>query len=270
MTNETTWFAANRAMWDERAPIHAAGPFYDLEGFKSGRDSIRPYETPEVGDVSGKSLLHLQCHIGLDTLSWARRGAAVTGLDFSAPALVVARELAADMGMTAEFVEANVYDAVEALSGRQFDVVYTGIGAICWLPDIRRWAHVAAALVKSGGFFYITETHPFASMLGDDNLTATYDYFRGIDRPFEWNDAGSYATAEATQHNQSFEWPHPLGAVVMALIEAGLRLELLHEHDFVVWKRWPFLEKSDFDTYRLPDGMPRLPLMYSIRASKPL
>ena len=174
-------------------------------------------------------------------------------------------------GSVAEFVEANVYEAVEALAGRQFDIVYTGIGAIIWLPDIRRWAEVVAALIKPGGFFAMTEGHPQIDVFGDGDLTVTYDYFRGVDQPFEWNEPGTYAdpTAETT-HNRSFQWPHPIGSVVTALIEAGLRIDFLHEHDFLVWQRWSFMEKTGFDTYRLPEGMPRLPLMYSIRASKPL
>ena len=146
------WREANRASWDERVPIHASGEFYDVAGFRSGQERLRPFEISEVGDVTGKELVHLQCHFGIDTLSWARRGARVVGLDFSAPAIGEARRLAAELGLDADFVRSDVYDAPGSLGGRDFDVVYTGLGAINWLPDIRRWAGVAAALVRPGGF----------------------------------------------------------------------------------------------------------------------
>lgn len=270
MTAQDEYSEANRAMWDERVGIHMTSPFYDVDGFRAGRDTLRPFEATEVGDVQGKSLVHLQCHIALDTLSWARRGAAVTGLDFSEPAIAAASALAREIGLEARFVHADVYDAVEALGQAQFDIVYTGVGAIIWLPDIRRWAEVCAALVKPGGFFYILEGHPLIGVLGADSLTATYDYFRGLDQPYRWDDPGSYADAAAvTVHNLSYEWPHPLGSVVTALIDAGLRIEFLHEHDYTLWQRWPFQEKHGFDEFRLPEGMPKLPLMYSLRASKP-
>ena len=157
---------ANRRQWDERAPLHVASEFYDVDGFRAGRSTLRAVEVEEVGDVTGRELLHLQCHFGLDTLSWARRGARVTGLDFSESAVEAARALADAEGIDAEFVCANVYDAVAALSGRTYDVVYTGIGALCWLPDIDRWAATAGALVKPGGSLYVFEHHPFIGALG--------------------------------------------------------------------------------------------------------
>ena len=138
----------NRAWWDERVPIDVASEFYDVEGFRAGGSSLRPFEVEEVGDVADRSLLHLQCHFGLDTLSWARRGARVSGLDFSQPAIEAARALAADTGLDAEFSVADVYDAPAVLGGRRFDVVYTGIGAINWLPDMERWARVVAELLE--------------------------------------------------------------------------------------------------------------------------
>lgn len=269
-TNEAQWFAANKAMWDERVPIHAASPFYDVAGFHAGKSTLRPFEPLELGDVAGKDLLHLQCHFGMDTLSWARLGARVSGLDFSPEAVATATKLAAEVGIEARFVCANVYDAVEAFAGRQFDIVYTGIGAIIWLPDIKRWAQTVAAMVKPGGVFYIVEGHPFAGVFGDTSLVAEYDYFREPARPYAWNDEGSYADATAkTEHNESYEWPHPVGAVVTSLIESGLRLDFLHEFDYTLWARWPFLERNEAGEYHLPTGMPRLPLMYSLRATKP-
>src|SRR5829696_8020249 len=235
------WRKANRASWDERVPIHVLGEFYDVAAFKEGQERLQPFEIDEVGDVTGKELLHLQCHFGLDTLSWARRGAHVTGLDFSAPAV----------------------DATGVLS---FDIVYTGRGTIIWLPDIGRWAEVVADLLKPGGFLYLTEFHPFTDVFGDEDLSVEYAYFQD-ENPRVWEEPGTYADFDAeTSNNVTYEWNHTLGDVVSAVSAAGLNVELLHEYDYTMFPRWPILEKSGFDTYRLPEGTPRIPLMYSLRA----
>ncbi len=216
--------------------------------------------------MSGKDLVHLQCYFGIDTLDWARRGARVTGLDFSGPAVAAASELAGEMGIDAGFVESDVYDAVNALGGRDFDIVYTGLGALIWLPDIRRWAGVIAELLRPGGFLYLAEFHPFTDVFGDDDLTVEHGYFHR-EEPTVWEDSGTYADLEAeTVRNRSFEWSHTLSDVVNAVIGAGLPVELLNEHDYTLFPRRPILEKSGFDTYRLPEGTPNLPLMYSLRA----
>jgi SAM-dependent methyltransferase len=262
------WLETNRANWDERVPIHVAGEFYDVEGFRAGHERLRPFEIAEVGDVAGKDLVHLQCHFGIDTLSWARRGARVVGLDFSGPAVEAARGLAAELGLDATFVESDVYDAVGSLGGRTFDVVYTGLGALNWLPDIGRWAGVVADLLRPGGFLYLAEFHPFSRVFGDEDLTVTYDYFQ--DAPEVWDEPGTYADLGAeTVNNRTYEWLHTLGDVLNAVVDAGLTLESLHEHDYTLFPQWPFLKKSGFDTYRLPEGTPSLPLMYSLRARKP-
>jgi SAM-dependent methyltransferase len=256
----------NRAFWDERVPIHTASDFYDVEGFKAGGEPLEDFELEDLGDVSGRSLVHLQCHFGRDTLSWARQGARVTGLDFSAPAIEAARGLAADIGVEADFVCADVYDAPTALGGRSFDIVYVNVGAINWLPDIRRWAGVVAGLLRPGGVFYMKEIHPFSWVFGDDDLTVESDYFAHRN---DYDEAGTYTDPDApTVHNKTEEWQHPLGDVVNAVIGAGLTLELLREHDHAADRQWPFMEK-DGSVYRMPKGTPRLPLMYSLRARKP-
>jgi len=263
------WRETNRANWDERVPIHVGGDFYGVEGFKAGEEHLRPFELAEMGDVSGKELLHLQCHFGKDTLGWSRRGARVTGLDFSEPAVGAARKLAADLGLDAEFVRSDVYAASEALGGRTFDVVYTGLGALNWLPDVGRWAGVVSRLIRPGGFLYLAEFHPFANVFGDHDLTVEHDYFHS-EEPQVWDEPGTYADLAAeTTNNLTYEWNHTLSDVVTALIEAGLVLEFLHEHDYTLFPRWPILEKSGFDTYRLPEGTPRIPLMYSLKARNP-
>ncbi|MEY9925514.1 SAM-dependent methyltransferase [Catenulispora sp. GP43] len=274
MSAETTapdpanWLEYNRANWDERVPIHVDGRFYDLDSFVAGRETLEDFELAEVGDVRGKHLLHLQSHIGTETLGWARHGAVVTGLDFSAPATAAAAALAERIGVTdSRWVTSDVHRAAEALDGEQFDVVYTGKGALCWLPDIERWARVAASMVKPGGFLYVSEFHPFGNTLSDeDGRTVAYDYF---DRsPQVWDEPGTYADLEAsTRENVTVEFNHGIGDIVSALIGAGLRLEFLHEYEMTLFPRFRVLEERD-GTYRLPAGMPRVPLMFSLRAAK--
>jgi len=167
MDETLDWLSRNRELWDERVPIHVASELYDVDSFVAGRSTLRPFDLAEVGAVDGLTLVHPQCHFGLDTLSWARRGARVTGLDFSPPAIAAARAIAERAGIEAEFVEANVYDAVNALGGRRFDIVYTGLGALNWLPDIERWARTMLELMAPGGRFYLAEFHPFTNVFGD-------------------------------------------------------------------------------------------------------
>jgi SAM-dependent methyltransferase len=262
---------ANRAMWDERVPIHIASDFYGVDAFRQRPDRIRSFEAAEVGDVTGLDLLHLQCHFGLDTLSWATRGAQVTGLDFSAPAIAAASALAVelDLDSRARFVEADVYSAVEALDHQQFDVVFTGGGALNWLPDLARWATVVAELLQPDGFLSLSEFHPFTWVFPwTDELVVTDDYFNRSVR-FD-DDPGSYTDPGAvTVVNDAYEWHHPIGDVISAVLDAGLRLDLFHEHDRGGYARWPFLEKCAEREYRFPADRPGVPLMYTLRATKP-
>ncbi|MDP4508707.1 class I SAM-dependent methyltransferase [Nonomuraea turcica] len=261
------YLTTNRANWNARVPIHVASDFYDVEGFKaSGRSVLRPFEVAEVGDVSGRRLAHLQCHLGLDTLSWARLGAEVTGLDFSSDAIHQARRIAAEGGIRARFVTADVYDAAEAL-GETFDIVYTGIGALVWLPDLTRWAETVAALLNPDGFLYLAEFHPFADILDDETGTkVTHDYFAS--GPHVWDEPYTYTGGELTEHRTSVQFQHGLGEVVSAVAAAGLRVEFVHEHDHTLFRRYATLS-NDGTGYRLPEGAPKIPLMYSLRAAAP-
>ena len=266
------WRETNRANWDERVPLHTAGDFYDLDGFRTGKEALRPFEPAEVGDVTGRSLLHLQCHIGTDTLSWARHGATrVVGLDFSAPAVEVARSLAADLGLgpeRASFVTSDVYDAANAVPEPSYDIVYTGTGALCWLPDLRRCAQTAASLVAPGGFLYLAEFHPLTDVLDDETGTRVVrDYFDRAAQIYDY--PGTYAAdGTDTVHNRTVEWQHPLGEVVSALAATGLRIEFLHEHDVSAFQRFETFERHDDGSYRFPADRPRIPLMYSLRARR--
>ena len=261
----------NRAMWDERVPLHVGSDFYDVASFRAGRTSLLPFEIDEVGDVSGRTLLHLQCHFGLDTLSWARLGATVTGLDFSPQAVEAATKLAAEIGAAdrAGFVCADVYSAREAVGGRTFDIVYTGHGALCWLPDIERWADVVAASLNPGGFLYLAEFHPVHDIFDWEEVVVAHDYFHDPAGSVD-ETTGSYVDADApTVHNTSHEWRHPMGEIISALASRGLKIEFLHERSFTLWQRFTALERRDDRTYDFPAGQPRLPLSYSLKASRP-
>lgn len=265
---EEDYRSVNRALWDERVPIHVQSEFYDVAGFKAGGLRLRDFELAEMGDVTGRTLVHLQCHFGLDTLSWARCGAKVTGLDFSQPAVETATKLADEIGIDARFVIADVYDAAEAL-GETYDIVYTGLGALVWLPDVKRWAEVVTSLLKPGGVLYLAEFHPAANTLDDaEGKTVAYDYFNT--GPVVWDEPGTYAQPGTdTKHSRSIEFEHGLGEVVTAITEAGLRLEFLHEHDFTLFPRFASLvvSRESFGlAYRFPEERPRMPLMYSLRA----
>jgi len=267
-------FDANRSLWDAWTRVHEAGEFYDLEAFKAGGVRIRPYEIDLVGDVGGKTLLHLQCHFGIDTLSWARLGATVTGADISPAAVELAARLAVELGFPdARFVLSNLYDLPFNLDG-QFDVVYTSRGAINWLPDIRAWATVVARYVAPGGIFFMTEGHPVMNVFENEGvqpgeLRLAYPYWEHAE-PLTFAVKGSYADPTAdVGHQTEHSWDHGLGEIVTALIDAGLRIETLVEHPFLDWSA-DFLVESSAGRYVLPpDAGGELPLMFSLRARKP-
>jgi SAM-dependent methyltransferase len=265
------WLNANRRIWNERTPLHVESAFYGVEAFTRGAPVLHDFEIDDVGPVSGKSLVHLQCHFGLDTLDWARRGAAVAGLDLSEVAIDTARRLADEIGeSTARFVVSDVYDA-EAVLRESFDVVYTGRGALNWLPDVRRWAKVVHGLLAPGGFLYLNEFHPLSEILAEDRLEFQYDYFGGEVVVSETDGATYVETDARTPSTRMYEWTHPISEVIGSLIDAGLSIELFREYDFSVYRRFPMLEQS-LDgirrVYRWPEGQPALPLMYSLRARR--
>lgn len=280
-----TWndfMASNRNLWDEWTDIHETSDFYDLPSFIEGREEpgtrwgqagvrLRDYELEEVGDVAGKDLLHLQCHFGLDTLSWGRLGANVTGVDFSRNAIALARKIAHEIGIDATFVESNVYDLRDNLRGN-FDIVYTSRGVLGWLPEIEPWAEVVASFVRPGGFFYITEIHPVLQVMDEDaepgRLRPIYPYFEGEVLSFPTE--GSYADRDArVQTSQEHGWNHGLGEIVTALAANGLRVESLREFPFVEWPL-PYLEKQEDGTWRLPGTIEgEFPMFFSLKASRP-
>jgi SAM-dependent methyltransferase len=269
------WRELNRANWDERVPIHLAAPIYDPVPLRAGKARRNAIEEAEFGPVDGLRLLHLQCHFGLDTLVLAQRGATVAGLDFSSPAIAAARALAEELGLAhrARFFEADLYDAPDAIpEPASFDRVYVTWGAICWLPDIAGWARIVAHFLKPGGALYLAEGHPAALVLDDaapqpDGRPGFFvPYF--CNEPLVLDDARDYADPEARLVNsRTCQWIHPLGAVVTALIAAGLRLDWLHEHDAITWRMFTCLIEGADGLYRWPDR-PWLPLAYSLQATR--
>ena len=268
-------FAANRRLWDAWTAIHAEGPFYDLAGFREGGIRLRPDEVEALGDVTGKTLLHLQCHFGIDTLSWARLGAQVTGADFSPAAVRLARELATDIGFPeARFIESDLYQLPVRLAD-EFDIVYTSRGVLGWLPDIRGWARVVARFVKPGGRFFVTEIHPIVQAFENEGvapreLRLAYPYWEHGD-PLIFDVHGSYADPSADVGEQKEHgWDHGLGEIVTALIDAGLRIDMLEELPTLDWAT-DFLVESEPGSglWVLPDGPGELPLMFTLLATKP-
>lgn len=265
------YYADNLANWNDRVPIHAGPDGYDLDRYRrdpTHLSSIVEFDRHYLGDVAGKSLLHLQCHIGTDTVSWARLGARVTGIDFSEPALAVARDLAEDIGVDATFVRSDVYGSPDVVEG-SFDVVYTGVGAINWLPDIVRWAEVVAHFTQPGGTFYIREGHPMLWAIDhdadDDRLEVITPYFETRE-PTTWDEDATYTGTGSLTATTSHEWNHGLGEIIDALIRAGFHIELVHEHRFLEWPALPTM-RQEGDRWVLPDEQRDLvPLMYSIRA----
>jgi ubiquinone/menaquinone biosynthesis C-methylase UbiE len=263
---------ANRRHWDEVVPLHVASEFYDVASFRSGASTLKNVELSELGSVRGKTLLHVQCHFGMDTLSWAREGATVTGVDFSAQALDSASRLAAELGIDARGVHSNVYDLPNNLDER-FDIVFTSYGVLSWMPDIPAWARVVAHFVKPGGTFYIVEFHP-TSMIFDDadgvsDLRIRYPYFP-VAEPLKWDGEGTYAAAApGLVHRDTYNWPYTLGEVVTSLVDAGLRIEFLHEFPYSTYQFLPTTRAMPDGTVRLVEHDGSVPLMFSIRAKKP-
>lgn len=264
------YVAANRVAWDSWTPYHVRSQFYDVAGFKAGRHELHPTTLAGPGDVAGKSLLHLQCHFGLDTLAWARRGATVTGVDFSAEAIKAARELAAELRIPATFVHSDLYELPAHLGG-QFDVVFTSHGALCWLPDLDGWARVVAHFLKPGGIFYTVEGHPFALIFDerrtDAELRLREPYFPAAE-PLREEQQGSYAAPDAPIRSVSYVWLHTLADIIGSLLRAGLHITSFEEYPFLPWPFFPWMEKRSDGMWQLPGGRRDLPLMFSVRAVK--
>lgn len=260
---------ANEENWDCRTPVHVASRFYAQEPAYW----FSPYEWEDLGDLEGRELLHLQCHIGADTVEFARRGARVTGVDISAESLGQARKIAAEHDVDVEFVHANVYDI--SFPPERFEIVYTAKGSLCYLPDLPRWAALVASVLKPGGVLYIAEFHPLLNAFGpapkpdqSEDLLVRHDYLEGRG-PQRKDSSHTYTDGPALSGaTVSYEWAHGLGEVVTAVAGAGLRVTTLRESSELPWPRWSRMVQNDRGWWELPPDEPRVPLFYALRAEK--
>ncbi|MCG7841562.1 MAG: class I SAM-dependent methyltransferase [Methanomassiliicoccales archaeon] len=269
MKNVDEMTAANLRRWDEKAQANWNSHYYDLDGFLRKKDSLLPLEVREVGDVNGKNMLHLQCHFGMDSLSWAGRGATVTGVDFSAEAIRLARELSRKIEVPAKFINSNVYD-LESVLQTEFDIVYTSYGVLCWLPDLGEWGRLIAKYLRPGGFFYIVEGHPFGNMIDEnvlDHFQAGYPYFD--ESPEMFDDDHVVDQGHDFQNKERFEWFHSMSEIINSLVSQGLHLEFVHEFSSCFFPMHPRMQRHDDGYWYLPEGEFNVPMMFSLKASKP-
>jgi SAM-dependent methyltransferase len=262
---------ANRANWNERVAIHRTSRFYDVEGWLRDAPGPPSREVEAIGDVKEKTLLHLQCHFGMDTLRWARAGATVTGLDYSSAAIKEAVSLADRAGLSdrASFVCANVYDAPRALSGQRFDVIYVSLGSLCWLPDVSAWGRIVAELLRPGGRFYLHDVHPLSQCFDDDGNRVIYSYFEEPEDPYVSDEASTYTDGGELASTRTYEWNHSISEVLTALTSQGIVPDSLTEHDWTLFQRFPWLIETSSGQHVCPEDRPRIPLSFTIVAHAP-
>jgi SAM-dependent methyltransferase len=257
---------ANRVHWDAVTPGHVTSDFYDLASFKAGRDTIDDVEAELVGDVAGLSLLHLQCHFGMDTMSWTRRGARATGIDFSTVAIEHAQNLAAELGLDTRFV---VADVLTADLDETFDVVFTSHGVLGWLPELTGWGRTVARHLAPDGRFLLIESHPFLWMFDDertdDAMALRYDYFSST--AVEFTETGSYANSNGPT-TRVINRLHRVDEILGALVDAGLTITAVREYDRMAWQALPHMVRGDDGWWRLPPGDVRIPLMLAVTATR--
>lgn len=264
--------AANRANWNDRVAIHVGSKFYDVERWLRDEPGPGAEEIDALGDLHGRSLVHLQCHFGMDTLRLARGGATVTGVDFSPAAINEAAVLAQRSGLaeSATFICSNVYDAPSALSKRRFDVVYVSLGSLCWLPDVTSWGKVVAELLEPGGQLYLHDVHPFSACLDDDGTRVMYPYFEDQVNPLVFDDASTYTDGGSLEATRTYEWNHSLAEVVTSLTSQGLVLDALYEHAWTEFQQFAYLEQSSPGRFTIMDGHPQIPLSFTLLAHRPI
>jgi len=261
---------ANQKLWNEWTVEHEKSPFYKVEEFKAGKDRLKSIELEEVGDVRAKTLLHLQCHFGLDTLAWARHGATVTGVDLSNESIALAQSLSKDLKIPANFICSDILTLPENLQG-QFDIVFTSYGILHWLRDLKRWAQVIDHFLKPGGFFYIVEDHPFMRVFTSDpeqGIKVDNPYFFS-EEPYKAETTGSYATNFEGETRNYYMWDHSLGEVINSIIGVGLRIEFLHEFPFAVRAKFKNMVEGNDGYWRFVREHKMVPLLFSLKATKP-
>lgn len=258
----------NQAFWDEIAPIHYKS--YDIKKLKQGKSLIDEIQKKEIGSIKDKSLLHLQCHIGTDSLSWALEGAQVTGVDFSRESIKIANELKRALGLKTRFIKSNIYDLPDTLK-EKFNIVYTSQGVLTWLKDIKEWGKIISHYLKPDGIFYMMETHPLFYIFDDDKreeLKIKYPYFPGKGPTFWNDDTPDYSNEKYIPKNPTYDWTWPLGEIVTSLIEAGLKIEFLHEYDRLFYKGLSDMVKDEEGWWYFPKYKGMLPLTFTLRVKK--
>ncbi len=266
MSTHEDYFEANRALWNQRTVVHRDSDFYNLEGFRSGEPSLTPIELNEVGEVNGKTLLHLQCHFGMDSLDWARRGALVTGIDLSDTAIAEARKLNEELGLNAQFVCCNVLDTSAHVPG-EFDIVFTSYGVIGWLPDLEPWARMIAEKLKPGGMFYMAEFHPVVWMFDDEFTHIQYSYANR--EVIVTENQGTYTDRKAAILGREYSWNHSISEVINALVGAGLRLEMFNEFMYSPYPCFRNTVETEKGKWHIRGLEDKIPMLYSLRAIRP-
>lgn len=256
----------NRRFWEASVEPHLASEFYGVEAFLKGKSSLTPIESAVLGDLTGKSLLHLQCHFGQDTLSLARLGARCTGVDFSPKAIEAARTLATQTDMTADFICSDIYSLPDSLD-QEFDVVFTSFGTIGWLPDLDRWAAVVSRFLKSGGRFIMADFHPVVWMFDNDFKEVRYRYFK--DEPIVETEQGTYADRNSAEVATNMTWNHSLSELITALLDHGLKIDHFSEHDYSPFNCFKDAVENEPGKFRIPQFGNRIPMVYAIVATKP-
>lgn len=265
MEEHTNYFEVNKDTWNKKVTIHAQSEMYDMEAFKMGKTSLMPYELKALGNVEGKSLLHLQCHFGQDTLSWSRMGARCVGVDLSDEGIKLAEKLNQELGLDAEFTSCNVLDTSEYIKDT-FEIVYTSYGVIGWLPDLKPWAKMIYERLEPGGFFYIIEFHPILWMFDYVDGKTEMKYHYNQDRVIYEEYEGTYADQSSKMLSKEYGWNHGLSEVVNALIEAGLKIDYLNEYDESPYDIFPDLVKQSNGLYKMKDQL--FPMLFEIKATK--
>ncbi len=259
------YFIANKDLWNKKTLIHKASSFYDLKSFRNGRSSLKAVELEELGDIKGKSILHLQCHFGMDTLSLARLGARVTGIDLSNEAIETARKLNDELGLDAKFYCSNIYDLPDLLE-EKFDIVFTSYGVIAWLPDLDKWAAIIVHFLKKGGTFYMAEFHPVLWML-DEHLQHVKYHYHNQEMYFAEHN-GTYADRNANIKGLEYSWNHSIGEVLNPLIQQGLRIEHFHEFSYSPFNCFSNLVKGKDGNWRVKGLENKIPMMFTVKAVK--
>jgi 2-polyprenyl-3-methyl-5-hydroxy-6-metoxy-1,4-benzoquinol methylase len=259
------YFDSNRTLWNNKTAVHKNSEFYGLDAFLQGSSTLNDIELKEMGDVSGKKILHLQCHFGLDTLSWARMGAEVTGVDFSEAAIQEAKEIAEQISIQANFIQANIYDLPSILD-EKFDIVFTSYGVIGWLPDLQLWASVIDKFLKPGGFFYMAEFHPVVWML-DEEFTHVKYYYHNQEL-IEIEMEGTYADKEADLKGKEYSWNHSISEVLNALLSKNFELKFFNEYSYSPYDCFKNMVKGSDGNYRVKGLEDKIPMVYSLKAVK--